>query len=75
MTDGEADAANEEILGRANATGSLFLSHTRVNGRIALRIAIGHVDTRDEHVRRAWTLLQTCAAAVHAARNSRGAFR
>ena len=72
MTDVELDAANEEILARANATGSLFLSHTRVNRRIALRIAIGHLDTREEHVRRAWMLLQECAAAVHALRNSRG---
>jgi aromatic-L-amino-acid decarboxylase len=72
MTDVEADAANEEILARANATGSLFLSHTRVNGRIALRIAIGHLDTREEHVRSAWALLQTCAAAVNVPKNSRG---
>jgi aromatic-L-amino-acid decarboxylase len=75
MTDAEADAANEQILARANATGDLFLSHTRVNGRIALRMAIGHISTREEHLRRAWTLLQECAAAVSAARDGRGAAR
>jgi len=68
ISDTAADAANEEILARANATGSIFLSHTRVNGRIALRMAIGHIATREEHVRRAWELLQECAAAVSARR-------
>jgi aromatic-L-amino-acid decarboxylase len=75
MTDAEADAANEQILARANATGSVFLSHTRVNGRIALRIAIGNIATREEHIRRAWALLQECAAAVFAASNGRGSTR
>jgi aromatic-L-amino-acid decarboxylase len=64
MSDPAADTANEEILARANASGDIFLSHTRVNGRMALRIAIGHIATREEHVRRAWELLQECAAAV-----------
>jgi aromatic-L-amino-acid decarboxylase len=75
MTDIDGDAANEQILARANATGRMFLSHTRVNGRIALRMAIGHISTREEHVRDAWTLLQECAAAVSAERDGRGAAR
>jgi aromatic-L-amino-acid decarboxylase len=66
MTDREADVANEQILARVNATGRAFLSHTRVNGRIALRIAIGHIATGEAHVRAAWTLLQECAAALRA---------
>jgi aromatic-L-amino-acid/L-tryptophan decarboxylase len=70
MSDADADSANQQILARANASGTMFLSHTRVNGRIALRVAIGHIATREEHVRRAWELLQECAAAVAAAADS-----
>jgi aromatic-L-amino-acid decarboxylase len=71
MTDAEADEANEQILARANATGRLFLSHTRVNGRIALRMAIGHISTREEHLHRAWAVLLECAAAVFLERGGR----
>jgi hypothetical protein len=39
----------------------VFLSHTRLRGRLALRIAIGHLDTAERHVRRAWELLSSHA--------------
>ncbi|HUG40307.1 MAG TPA: pyridoxal-dependent decarboxylase [Longimicrobiales bacterium] len=58
------DAANQEILDRANASGEVFLSHTRVRGRFAIRIAIGNLRTREAHVRRAWELLQEAARAA-----------
>ena len=45
-----------------NATGEVFLSHTRLHDRVSLRIAIGHIDTSERHVRRAWELLQEHAA-------------
>jgi aromatic-L-amino-acid/L-tryptophan decarboxylase len=57
LTEPELDAANERLLERVNADGRVFLSHTRLHGRVALRIAIGHLRTTDEHVRRAWDLL------------------
>jgi len=47
-----------------NQTGEVFLSHTRLRGRIAIRIAIGHLRTTEQHVRRAWELLQQHAAAI-----------
>ena len=40
-----------------NATGEVFLSHTRLDGRFALRLAVGHIRTTERHVARAWTLL------------------
>jgi len=53
-----SDAANEAILERANATGELFLSHTKLNGRYVLRLAIGSARTNEADVRRAWDVLQ-----------------
>jgi aromatic-L-amino-acid decarboxylase len=52
------DRANERLMQSVNATGDLFLSHTRVGGRFALRIAIGHLETHEAHVRAAWELLR-----------------
>jgi aromatic-L-amino-acid/L-tryptophan decarboxylase len=58
------DAANEQIIEEVNETGDVFLSHTRLNGRLALRVAIGHLRTTEVHVRRVWDLLQEHAPAV-----------
>jgi aromatic-L-amino-acid decarboxylase len=60
--DDEADATNEQILEIVNRSGEVFLSHTRLNGRFAIRLAIGNLHTTEEHVRRAWTLLNAALA-------------
>jgi aromatic-L-amino-acid decarboxylase len=52
------DAENEALLERVNATGEVFLSHTRLNGRYVLRLAIGNARTGEGDVRRAWDLLR-----------------
>jgi aromatic-L-amino-acid decarboxylase len=52
------DAFNERLLEAVNGTGEVFLSHTRVRGRFALRLAIGHVRTEESHVEHAWALLR-----------------
>jgi aromatic-L-amino-acid/L-tryptophan decarboxylase len=48
------DATNQQLLERLNASGELFLTHTRVNGRYALRMAIGGTFTEARHVQAAW---------------------
>jgi aromatic-L-amino-acid decarboxylase len=53
---------NEAILERVNATGRVFISHTQLGGRYALRVAIGNLATSAEHVDRAWDLLRSAAA-------------
>lgn len=58
MSEESLDAANERIIDAVNATGEVFLSHTRLNGRLALRVAIGHLRTTEAHVRRVWELLR-----------------
>jgi aromatic-L-amino-acid decarboxylase len=58
----ELDRANQTLLNAVNQTGLAFLSHTRINGLFALRMAIGHLRTEQEHVRAAWELLCKSAA-------------
>jgi aromatic-L-amino-acid decarboxylase len=55
------DDLNERLLERVNATGEVFLSHTRLDGQFVLRLAIGNLRTTEAHVARAWTLLQEYA--------------
>jgi aromatic-L-amino-acid decarboxylase len=52
------DTLNQALLAAVNQSGEVFLSHTRVGGRYAIRLAIGNLRTTEEHVRRAWKLLQ-----------------
>ena len=52
-----SDEENEEILERANRSGEIFLSHTRLDGRYVLRLAIGNARTTEEDVRHAWEVL------------------
>ncbi|HOG27637.1 MAG TPA: pyridoxal-dependent decarboxylase [Vicinamibacterales bacterium] len=49
---------NEAILARVNASGEVFISHTVLHGRFALRAAIGNLQTTERHVARAWELVQ-----------------
>jgi aromatic-L-amino-acid decarboxylase len=52
------DHLNETLLNAVNATGEIFISHTRLNGHYTLRLAIGNIRSEEKHVRRAWELLQ-----------------
>jgi aromatic-L-amino-acid decarboxylase len=62
------EALNQQILDTVNASGDVFLSHTKLDGRLTLRLAIGHIRTEEKHVRRAWELLKAAVAAPMANR-------
>ena len=53
MADRDLDRHNESLLHQVLSTRETYLSHTRVRGRYALRIAIGNLHTTELHVRRA----------------------
>jgi aromatic-L-amino-acid decarboxylase len=53
---------NARILAEVNAGGEVFLSHTKLDGRYVLRLAVGNIRTEARHVMRAWELLQQAAA-------------
>jgi aromatic-L-amino-acid decarboxylase len=52
-----SDEDNEQIVERANASGEMFLSHTKLDGRYVMRLAIGNARTTEADVRRAWEVL------------------
>jgi aromatic-L-amino-acid decarboxylase len=51
------DALNEAIMHGVNATGKAFLSHTKLNDKLTLRLSIGNIRTTEKHVRQVWDLL------------------
>ena len=59
-----SDEENERLLERVNASGEVFLSHTRLRGRYVLRLAVGSFRTMEDDVRLAWDVLRREAAAL-----------
>jgi aromatic-L-amino-acid decarboxylase len=47
-----------------NATGEIFISHTRLADRYVLRLAIGSFRTSEDDVRVAWDVLRREASAL-----------
>jgi len=60
------DEVNEAVMHRVNAEGEVYISHTRLNGRWVLRMAIGHMRTGLADVQAAWDALRRAAAEVDA---------
>ena len=58
---GASDAQQQRMLDHVNGSGEVFLSHTKLDGRFAFRIAIGNLHTTEAHVARAWPLLNDAA--------------
>ncbi len=53
-----SDEENESILRRVNDSGEIFLSHTKLDGRFVLRLAIGNARTSEADVALAWDVLR-----------------
>jgi len=51
------DGFNRRLLEKVNSEGRVFLTHTTLRGRYALRMAIGQRSTRERHVRQAWEII------------------
>jgi aromatic-L-amino-acid decarboxylase len=51
------DVLNEAIMHGVNASGKAFLSHTKLNDKLTLRLSIGNIRTTEKHVRQVWELL------------------
>ena len=52
------DALNHRILERVNASGDAFLTHTALDGRVAIRFSVGNLRTRASHVARLRVILE-----------------
>jgi aromatic-L-amino-acid decarboxylase len=49
---------NERLMRAVNGSGRMFITHTKLNDRVVLRFVISHLRTSEDHVARAWQLLQ-----------------
>jgi aromatic-L-amino-acid decarboxylase len=58
------DSATRAVLECVNASGTALLTHTVVDGRYVIRVAIGSVATGPEHVGALWARLRSAAEDV-----------
>jgi aromatic-L-amino-acid decarboxylase len=56
------DEVNQSLMDRLNRSGDLYLTHTRLNDRLTLRLCVGQANTTARHVERAWQRIQEEAA-------------
>jgi len=56
------DDDNQKLMERLNQSGSLYLTHTKLDGKFTLRLCVGQTNTKSRHVERAWQLIQQTAA-------------
>ena len=52
------DDANQRLMDALNRSGDLYLTHTRLNDQMTLRMSIGQTNTTERHVRNAWRRIQ-----------------
>ena len=42
-----------------NKTGSIFLSHTKLNGNFVIRLVVSGIRTEEKHVLEAWKIIKS----------------
>jgi aromatic-L-amino-acid decarboxylase len=52
------DHANQRLMDALNRSGDLYMTHTRLNDRIVLRLCVGQTNTTERHVQNAWRRIQ-----------------
>ena len=55
------DAVSEAIVQAVNASGEMFLTHTRLDDRYVIRMAIGQTNVQLRHVEKAWASIRAAA--------------
>jgi aromatic-L-amino-acid decarboxylase len=56
------DDFNRRLLEQINRSGDLYMTHTKLDGRYTLRLAVGQTHTEARHVQRAWQRIQQAAS-------------
>jgi aromatic-L-amino-acid decarboxylase len=57
-TDEELNELNRGLVERVNATGQVYLTHTTLRGRVAMRLAVGNVLTTERHLAQVYDLIK-----------------
>jgi aromatic-L-amino-acid/L-tryptophan decarboxylase len=56
-----SNEANMSLLNQLNQSGKLFLSHTKIDEKVVLRMVVGQTHVQERHIRDAWSEIQAIA--------------
>ena len=59
LDDRTLEDLNQQLMDKLNASGKLYLTHTRLNGKILLRMVIGQSHVEKKHVEQAWKTISS----------------
>lgn len=60
----ELNRINEGLLHEVNATGTIYITHTKLNGKYAIRMVTGQTNVEPHHVERAWDLIREISGKI-----------
>ena len=66
MSDEETNRLNEKINHTLNDTGSIYITHTSVDGMYVLRMVTAQTGVTEGHVQKAWEMIKECALTLSA---------
>ncbi len=52
---------NMKLMEMINQSGDIYLTHTKLEGQIVLRMCIAQTSTTEQHVTKAWKIIRECA--------------
>jgi aromatic-L-amino-acid/L-tryptophan decarboxylase len=58
------DQANQELMDRLNRSGDLYLTHSKLDGKLTLRLCVGQANTERRHIVRAWERIREEAGKI-----------
>jgi len=58
------DDFNMKLMNAVNKTGKTYFTHTKLNGKVVLRMSIGQTNTEEKHVEATWKLIQETAIKI-----------
>ena len=55
------DEFNMKLMNTVNQSGKLYFTHTKLNGKVVLRMNIGQTNLEEKHVKQAWKIISQTA--------------
>ncbi|HZH70901.1 MAG TPA: pyridoxal-dependent decarboxylase [Mariniphaga sp.] len=57
----KGDDFNMQLMNAVNDTGKAYFTHTKLNGKVVLRLCVGQTHTEEKHVKQTWELIKSTA--------------
>ena len=58
------NSLNEQLVDQLNASGKMYLTHTKLNDKYTIRLHVGQTNTTSEQIEKAWKLIQQTAESL-----------